>query len=262
MEKNTHQHMHREIMMVLEGSHFYGVRGKLFEATPGTLFLLDRNEPHDRSYSPYQKDCRNLWLFLLDPRRAAANEVVVEKGKLRIRQRYRVLDGSLAEELAELWDLCREGHSNSFHFAKLRAFTSCLIFKILSAPEDVPVSSQESFKKSIVPQIMSHIETHLGEDLSLRTLAQMAGYDPFYFHRLFQRHTGQTLRMYINERRMMRAKELLMQGKQVQSVAEDLGFATVAYFSRFFSKKMGFAPSFWQEKRFRDSSQKSKLKSR
>ena len=41
-----------------------------------------------------------------------------------------------------------------------------------------------------ITRVLSHIEAHLDEDLSVDTLSTVAGFSPFHFHRQFSAYTG------------------------------------------------------------------------
>ena len=64
------------------------------------------------------------------------------------------------------------------------------------------------------------------------------------FRRLFQRHTGFTPRQYALEISLRRASELLAQTRlPIARIADELGFESIFYFSRFFKGKTGLSPS-------------------
>ncbi len=96
---------------------------------------------------------------------------------------------------------------------------------------------------------MKHfIEANLAKKLSLEELADMAGYEEVYFHRLFSRHAGEPVHQFINRKRLERSKELLKEGLKIGSIAATLGFTSSSYFCRFFKRETNDTPSLWLEK--------------
>ena len=50
--------------------------------------------------------------------------------------------------------------------------------------------------------VLRHIDQHLDQPLDLTTLAQVAHFSPFHFHRLFAAWMGETLGDYLRRRRV------------------------------------------------------------
>ena len=78
--------------------------------------------------------------------------------------------------------------------------------------------------ESILP-VLIYIQTHLDGDLSLETTAGQVGISPFYFHRLFQQFTGETLKKYTQRLRLERAAfELKIREASILDVALSTGY--------------------------------------
>ena len=66
---------------------------------------------------------------------------------------------------------------------------------------------------------------------------------PAYAARLFQRHTGQAVRKYAKEKRLLRAVELLIvTDLPIKTIAADLGYRKPFDLARAFRKRYGFTP--------------------
>lgn len=87
-----------------------------------------------------------------------------------------------------------------------------------------------------------YVRDHLGEDLSLDTLAEKLYFNKYYIAHAFKRETGMPLHRYIAEKRMERARALLLQGTPVHRAAAACGYADDAHFIRAFKKKYGLPP--------------------
>lgn len=78
----------------------------------------------------------------------------------------------------------------------------------------------------------------------LDRIARDAGLSRPHFYKLFRQNTGLTPNMYLNTLRVERAIDRLIGGADpVTSIGLDLGFASQASFTRFFSNNVGVAPT-------------------
>ncbi|MDH7445866.1 AraC family transcriptional regulator [Aquimarina sp. 2201CG14-23] len=92
---------------------------------------------------------------------------------------------------------------------------------------------------------LRYIDDHLDTDLSLESIAKVAIYSPFHFHRIFKAIIGETLNIYINRRRIEKAATVLMHKKEV-SVSElslQYGFKSNSSFTRAFKNFYGVSPT-------------------
>lgn len=86
------------------------------------------------------------------------------------------------------------------------------------------------------------------QQLSVEAYAVLMGISATHLNRVVRQATGKSAHELISERLMDEAKrELLFTGYSVQQVAENLGFADAAYFSRVFRQKVGMTPKAFRQ---------------
>jgi AraC family transcriptional regulator len=92
-------------------------------------------------------------------------------------------------------------------------------------------------------RVADYIEAHLSEDIDLCSLASLAGYSVHHFNDVFKLETGFSPYQYLIERRIHRAKEILL-GTEVPiaQVALDVGFSGQSHFTEHFRKLTGTTP--------------------
>ena len=91
-----------------------------------------------------------------------------------------------------------------------------------------------------VQKMQDYIETHLTEDITLATLADICSFSPWYAHRLFRDHTGFAPAEYVRRMRLAKsALRLKTEHARIIDVAFDLGFASVDGYTRAFRKEFG-----------------------
>jgi AraC-like DNA-binding protein len=90
---------------------------------------------------------------------------------------------------------------------------------------------------------ISHVRSHLGSELTLESVADVACLSPSRFRHLFVEETGMALRPYILWRRFLHVWELLARGVSLSAAAHAAGFADAAHLTRTSRRMFGFPPS-------------------
>lgn len=240
---NTHAPAHREIMLMLRGSAVYCYQGRCYQRRPGDVFLLDRQEKRDLKGAPHKRDFTCLWLYLHN-----LESLTYHVSACDVRGRYRheipmqTKTGESVGLVMSSWDQCREGRSDGLCWGLLRAQVTAILLEVLGRGS---MAAPADHHEQIIRSIQGYIKDHLAENLSLHSLARIAGYSPFFFHRLFKQQTGQTLVEYINALRLDRALRLLKENYTVRAVAEAVGFSSTSYFNQFFKTRMRLTPAAW-----------------
>lgn len=88
-----------------------------------------------------------------------------------------------------------------------------------------------------------YIETHLSEELKVQEIADHVFLNPDYLTRIFKRETGVSIKSYIVNRRMEKARNLLETSElPIAEVACRMGYYNYTSFSRIFKKYYGISP--------------------
>jgi AraC family transcriptional regulator len=99
-----------------------------------------------------------------------------------------------------------------------------------------------------INRVIDYIERHIDEELKLETLAGVANFSPFHFHRIFASMMNETLNHYVNRLRLGKARARLIQNpkKSITEIAFDCGFSSSATFARAFKEAYGISASEWR----------------
>lgn len=94
-------------------------------------------------------------------------------------------------------------------------------------------------------RVLDHIDRHLDGDLDLETVAGVAAFSKFHFHRQFKATFGLSLHRYVQLARLRRASKALAdgQGASVTDIALDAGYETPDAFARAFRQRLRQSPS-------------------
>ena len=91
--------------------------------------------------------------------------------------------------------------------------------------------------------VISYVEGHLHEPLSLTRLAEEAGLSPAYLSAVFKKETGETVSDYIRNKRLDAAELLLIYSDYpCTDIAEYLAFSSNSHFSNLFKARTGETP--------------------
>ena len=121
----------------------------------------------------------------------------------------------------------------------------------------------ENDYRSRLNRVIDYIDDHIGEDLDLDTIADVAAFSKYHFHRIFSAAMGESLGTYIQRLRLERAAALVGDGKEtpITTIAYDLGFSGPAVFSRAFREYFGMSPRQWRAGGWREYRKHCKLQS-
>jgi two-component system response regulator YesN len=103
--------------------------------------------------------------------------------------------------------------------------------------------------KLAIRRVCDHIDKHYTQNLSLAEAAEMAHLSVSYFSSLFKKSTGLTYLNYVNQLRIDKAKELLLEPEmKIYEVADLVGFTSLPYFNRVFKLIVGATPLEYRKK--------------
>ncbi|WP_432629404.1 response regulator transcription factor [Brotaphodocola sp.] len=93
-------------------------------------------------------------------------------------------------------------------------------------------------------RIRRYIEEHFRENLTLESMAQVIGMNPYYFSSYFKKNLGENFKTYLTEIRMQEAVRLLMHTDyKAYEIAEAVGYRNVRQFNENFRGKYGKSPN-------------------
>jgi len=109
----------------------------------------------------------------------------------------------------------------------------------------VVIESKASVYAQKFNKVFDYIDKHLGEELSVEQLSQVANFSKYHFHRQFSEYAGITVFRYIRLMRLKRASyRLVFSGHdRIIDIALEAGFENPESFSRAFKNTFGQTPS-------------------
>ncbi len=120
--------------------------------------------------------------------------------------------------------------------AKHTNLLNCILFELLNAA---------AFKSnnSHIQNIISYIEKNITKKLTLQDISNAIGLTKEYTACIFKKETGYTITEYVNERKMLYAKELISHNEMsLPELSSYLGYENYSYFSKLFKRQFNVAP--------------------
>jgi len=97
-------------------------------------------------------------------------------------------------------------------------------------------------KRELLDEITAHIETNYHMHLTLGDLARQFYVSESTVSHLFKQKMGVSLYHYVTQRRLIAAKNLILEGAPLEAVAEQIGFSDYSSFYRAFKGEYGISP--------------------
>ena len=98
-------------------------------------------------------------------------------------------------------------------------------------------------------QILDYIHVNFNKPINNKELGNVFSFHPNYINEMVRRSTGTSLHQYLLKIRLAKAIDLLEETSDpITDIANACGFQSLYYFSRYFKKAVGVAPSKYRRK--------------
>jgi len=120
-----------------------------------------------------------------------------------------------------------------------------LCTRIYKSKMRLPIENRDF---DIVREFNFLVETHFKSIHSVTQYAELLHKSPKTISNIFRKLNSKSPLQFIQERRMLEAKRLLIYStQQIKEIAYEVGFEDIQTFSRFFKRKEGISPSQYKE---------------
>lgn len=218
------------------------------KGAPDKLCILPAG--HDSSWV-INGEIRLAHLYV-SPERFATSAVSLldrEPRELQLRESTFLEDAALASQFHQLVNL-------NWNEPGERLLGSSLAHEMLSHVLLTQVGLRQGLqiKGGLAPhlrrRLVEYIEQHLSTPLPLGELAQLASLSEYHFVRMFRESFGLPPHRYVLQRRLLRARELLLHSHQpLGEIALACGFSSASHFSNRFRQAFGGAPNLLRARR-------------
>ncbi len=246
--RKTHVHDLYHVVLVTSGKGTFVVGKKSYAVEAGHVFLTSPGEWHSFGNAPGESAeyCEATFEFRDRAQRLLTIPFQAMLSAWTGKRCQPILRATLSAEvhglvMSEIERMVRLGFSQqpdvelflNESLARLLLLLYAHVFR-----ERPPESTDDPLQ-----QVQEYIHLHYAEHHSLENLAKMIGFTPNYFSRRFKARYGTTPITYQHRLRMQAAANLLLTTEQpIKTIADQVGFSDIYFFSRMFKKYKGAPP--------------------
>ncbi len=121
-------------------------------------------------------------------------------------------------------------------------FLEALLSQIHLMSQALHPSGDSHPAPSKIADIIRYLNNHLSEEITLDFLAERFFLSKYYVNRAFRKATGTTVMNYLTYKRVILAKQYLLNGDNAYEAALKVGFSDYSAFFRAYKKVLGHSP--------------------
>lgn len=255
----SHYHDFHKLLLFESGSVSYYIEGETYQLQPYDIVLVPAGEVHHPviyDEMPYRRLIIYISPALFEQYHDAdlgrcfslcsdRSSHVLRIGRFResrLYPQYRELVSAAREEAGMSGTDCAGPLAAEALLYRQSVLLQFLILlnRMLDG-SDISFPSASSANPQVLA-ILSFINRHLTDELTVERIAEACFLNRSYVMHLFRRETGYTIGSYITEKRLFTARTLIQSGLNVTDACLQSGFASYAAFYRAYRKKFGESP--------------------
>ncbi|MBE7002220.1 MAG: AraC family transcriptional regulator [Ruminococcaceae bacterium] len=238
-----HTHTYTELYCFVAGIAEFYVEGTIYSLEPGDILLMRPGEAHHVQVDenvPYERFCIHFDASIfntLDPERVLTQAIFQRKAGLH--NRYRMGPSGI--------DAMKRITAQNNRISVLGNMLLLLhaISEAFSAQREL-----QSGQDTLETRVIRYINHNLEKDLSLQRLSDYFYVSRTQLCRMFREATGTSVGRYVTGKRLLKARELLLQGIKPTEVYAICGYGDYSTFFRAYTRLFGHSPRQEQEGSF------------
>lgn len=247
MDFDWHYHTFHKIIVFLAGSGHYAIEGERYPLHPGDMIFVGRGCVHRPEIT--DKEDYERYILYISPEylKSIGGETNLETCFDRTREQFRFVArpkkkyGEILQLLTEL-----EQRSGGEGFGQALLMQSVFLRFLITVTRAVEesrldyVAATATDEKTVA--ILQYLSEHLAEQNSVEELSRRFAVSKYHMMRRFKEATGTTIHSYLSSKRLLLARELILQGRSASAACYDCGFQDYSAFSRAYKKLFGTSP--------------------
>ena len=246
----VHQHDFYEVYFFISGNVEYSVEGKSYHLNKGDLLLINPLELHQPRIGPDQNPYERivLWINKTYLSRLCTNNTSLSQcfdntnpQHTNLLRLTKAQQNYISSKLSELIEETRSADYGSDLAAEAILTRFLVELNRLTLSSEKKVDTEKT-TTPLVSEVLSYINHHYCEKISLSTIADEFFVSKYYLSHAFNSVVGTSVNRYITLKRLINAKQMLSSGIKPTTAAIHCGFNDYAGFYRAFTAEYGITP--------------------
>ena len=214
------------LIALTEKGYTHGTREKLMDHV---LNMSDKN--------PTLEQYKENYLSIL---------TTEEDCKWQVSHDFSMILSKVEETIREKYE---QFNDSSSRFFAARTFPELMRLFKADLEELTTLVARQLNNIDIITEILQYMETHYQEDLTLKSVSEVFGYNSAYLGKKFKKKSNTTFLCYLEKIRMEKAADLLSHSNlMVYEISDRVGYKNVDYFYKKFKSFYHLSPNEFRKK--------------
>lgn len=248
-EVELHHHDFYEVYLLLSGKATYMIEGRSYILSPGDIILVNTDELHQLNVHnksiAYERIV--LWIKPQFLKELGSNETDLsccfkKTGAFHTNLvRSAAVTGKIHRCLSNLLvETDYNGFASDIYYRNL---IQQIMIEINRDMLDTPATDiKDIVTDDLIRSVMIYISENISSPLTLDAIASKFHISKYHLLREFKRYVGTTVYRYILQKRLILAKQLILQNMPIKEVYMESGFGDYSNFFRAFKMEYGITP--------------------
>ena len=245
---NLHSHVFYEILYICSGNIQYLIKTERYQIQPGDIIIVPPGVSHQPILTDLQNGNYRRYVLWLSP--------LFMKGVMPLFPNYDFSKPRLLRTFGTKWAVLKDKfHAGILESEQKRpgwnAFvygnTLELVTMLYRATVDKKSMQLKSEKPELLENILTFIESNLAKTLSLDNIGKRFFVSRSTISNTFRKEMGISFYQYVTQRRLVAAKNLILENIPMEIIAGEVGFSDYSSFYRAFKSEYGISPRQFRE---------------
>lgn len=246
--KRFYMHVHErlEIFYLISGTVNYIVEGSTYKLNPGDIVITNSGEAHKveiHTGQPYERISIQFDASLIqqiDPDGLLLRPF--KERPLGMLNHYPVSRCS-QNMFIPIFERFDRDYSNTRKRLHIFSVILTVMSEICDEFDTIRDDAQYAHVEGIAQQMISYINARIFENITLSTISQKFFLCESQISRIFKKATGSSIGEYIRIKRLVAAREKLLEGESAAMASSSCGFRDYSSFYRAYKARFGYSPS-------------------
>ena len=236
------KHIHEGYVfgVVTRGVEAFDREGEDFQAEEGSLVIINPGDTHT-GYAPFDMGWSYRTLYpQTDLIRKVAGMESSHAGLYPGFSRAVVKDSALVQDFLYMHRI----HEFSDSALERETLFYSVMRRLISLYSDtrISLSGRQGKDASLVSRVCDYLSAHYDENPGLVELSDLTGVSPWHLTRVFRTAKGIPPHTWLNQYRVNRARDMILQGASPSMAASASGFTDQSHLNKHFKRYFGVTP--------------------